>query len=140
MSTPLNPLAQFDDLMTEAEVCERYGNLLGERELRQARRNNAVGFVTGKKGMILYHPAWIAQYLERKVTLCQPRQLGSGNTADTGSAAPLAPTISTPAGGTSEQNEHVAEVLTRKFLPKPKTSLSPSPVALVATQVDHQTR
>jgi hypothetical protein len=27
----VNPLAQFEDLMSEADVCERYENLLGER-------------------------------------------------------------------------------------------------------------
>jgi hypothetical protein len=118
----INPLAPFDDLMTEAEVCERFGNLLSERELRHARRNNEVAFVTGKKGMILYRPAWIAQYLERKVTLCQPQQVGSGNTGITGSGASPIPIISTPAGGISAQSEHVVEVLTRKFLPKRETA------------------
>ena len=108
--------------MTEAEVCKRYGNLLSERELRNARRNNEVAFVTGKKGMILYRPAWIAQYLERKVTLCQPQQLGSGNMGITGSGASPIPIISTPAGGISAQSEHVVEVLTRKFLPKRETA------------------
>jgi hypothetical protein len=135
----INPLAGFDDLMTEAEVCECYASLLSERELRQARRKGEVAFVTGKKGMIHYRPAALAQYLERKVTKCQPQQLGSGNTADTGSAAPLAPTISMSAGGTSEQNERVVEVLTRKFSPRPKTSSSLSLAALAVTQVDRQT-
>jgi hypothetical protein len=118
----INPLAGFDDLLTEAEVCERYVNLLGERELRNARRNNEVAFLTGKKGMILYRPAWIAQYLERKVTLCQPQQVGSGNMGITGSGASPTPIISTPAGGISAQSEHVVEVLTRKFLPKRETA------------------
>jgi hypothetical protein len=118
----VNPLAQFEDLMSEADVCERYENLLGERELRNARRNNAVAYVTGKKGMILYRPAWIAEYLKRKVTLCQPQQVGSGNTGITGSGASPTLTISTPAGGISAQSEHVVEVLTRKFLPKRETA------------------
>jgi hypothetical protein len=117
-----HPLARFDDLMTEAEVCKRYGNLLSERELRQARRNNAIAFVTGKKGMIQYRPVWIAQYLDRKVTLCQPQQVGSGNTGITGSGTSPTPIISTPAGGISAQSEHVVEVLTRKFLPKRETA------------------
>ena len=118
----VHPLAGFDELMTEAEVCKRYGNLLSERELRNARRNNEVAFVTGKKGMILYRPAWIAQYLERKVTLCQPQQPGSGNMGITGSGASPIPIISMPAGGISAQSEHVVEVLTRKFLPKRETA------------------
>jgi hypothetical protein len=118
----INPLAQFDELMTEAAVCKRYANLLSERELRQARRNNLIHFVTGKKGMIHYRPAWIAQYLERKVTLCQPQRVGSGNTVITGLGASPTPIISTPAGGISAQSEHVVEVLTRKFLPKRETA------------------
>jgi hypothetical protein len=118
----INPLARFDDLLTETEVCERYVNLLSERELRQARRNKSIDYVTGKKGMIHYRPAVIAQYLERKVTKCQPQQVGSGNTGITGSAASPIPIISTPAGGISAQSEHVVEVLTRKFLPKRETA------------------
>ena len=114
----ISPLAQFDDLMTEAEVCERYANLLSERELRKARANNAIAFVTGKKGMILYRPAWIAEYLKRKVTLCQLQQGVSGNTGIIGSSASAIPIISTPAGGISTENEHVVEVLTRKYSPK----------------------
>ena len=116
------PLAEFDDLMTEAEVCKRYANLLSERELRQARRNNEIAYVTGKKGMILYPPAALRQYLERKVTLCQPQQVGSGNTGTTGSAAPPIPITSTPVGGTSAQSEHVVEALKRKYLPRRETA------------------
>ena len=74
----INPLARFDDLITEAEICKRYVHLLSERELRQARRNKSIDHVTGKKGMIQYRPVWIAQYLDRKVTKCQPQQVGSG--------------------------------------------------------------
>jgi hypothetical protein len=118
----VHPLARFDDLMTEAEVCKRYVNLLSERELRQARHNKSIDYVTGKKGMIHYRPAAIAQYLERKVTKCQPQQVGSGNTGTTGSGVSPTPIISTPAGGISEQSEHVVEVLTRKFLPKRETA------------------
>jgi hypothetical protein len=118
----INPLARFDDLITEAEICKRYVHLLSERELRQARRNKSIDHVTGKKGMIQYRPVWIAQYLDRKVTKCQPQQVGSGNTGITGSGASPTPIISTPAGGISAQSEHVVEVLTRKFLPKRETA------------------
>jgi hypothetical protein len=114
----ISPLAPFDDLMTEAEVCDRYANLLSERELRNARRNNEIAYVTGKKGMILYPPAEVAEYLKQKVTPCQRQQVGSGNTGITGSRASPIQIISTPAGGISAENEHVAAVLTRKFSPK----------------------
>jgi hypothetical protein len=115
MSEAVSPLAAFDDLMTEAEVCERYAHLIGQRELRQARFDGSIEFFTGKKGMILYRPACVAEYLERKVTRCHRPRNGSGNTATTGSGPLPTPTTSMPVGGTSEQNEHVAEVLTRKF-------------------------
>src|SRR5450759_2516033 len=107
----ISPLAHFDDLMTETEVCERYVHLLGQRELRQARCDGSIEFFTGKKGMILYRPAWVAGYLERKVTPCHRPRDGSGNMGTTGSEASQIPIISTLAGGTSEQNERVAEVL-----------------------------
>jgi hypothetical protein len=113
-----NPLAPFDDLLTEEQVCEKYRHLLSERELRTARQAGEIAFVTGKKGTVLYRPAWVAKYLDRKVTPCRPPQADSGSTAATGSAAPPVLTTSTPAGGLSEQNEHVAEALRRKFSPK----------------------
>jgi hypothetical protein len=54
------PLACFDDLMTEDEICRAYPHLLGARELRAARRDSKIAFVTGKKGAVLYRPDWIA--------------------------------------------------------------------------------
>ncbi|WP_338692044.1 hypothetical protein V5279_38015 [Bradyrhizobium sp. 26S5] len=116
-----SPLAPFDELLTEIEVCERYSHLLGERELREARRDRQIAFVTGKKGAILYRPAWVADYLNRKITPCQPLHSGSGNTETIGSTASLGPITSTHIGGTVEQDELVAEVLTRKYLPKLKS-------------------
>lgn len=118
---PPSPLAQFDELVTETEVCERYSHLLGERELREARRNKKIEFYTGKRGAILYRPEWVAEYLNRKITPCQPPQSGSGNTGTIGSTGSRAPTIFTHTGGTVEQDELVAEVLTRKYLPKLKS-------------------
>lgn len=114
------PLAEFDDLMSEAKVCERYAHLVSERELRKARINSTIAFVTGKKGMILYRPEWIAEYLKHKVTPCRQAQ-SFGSTADTGSGASLAPSISTPCGGTSGDDEQVAAALTLKFSPKLRT-------------------
>ena len=117
----MSALASFDELITESEVCRKYSHLLSERELRLARQHKQISFVTGKKGMILYHPVGIAEYLERKVTpSCQQLQhhVVSGSTANIGSSALPTAITSMPAGGTSEQNEHVAAVLTRKFLAK----------------------
>ena len=115
------PLVAFDDLLTEQEVLKRYSHLLSEQELRKARRNGEITFVTGKKGQISYRPNWIADYLKRKITPCRPPLNASGNTETIGSAARLAPTTSMPVGGTSEQEGHVAEHLRRKFLPKLKS-------------------
>lgn len=115
-----NPLAQFDDLLTEAEVCKRYSRLLGLRELRDARQQGLIAFMNGKKSQPLYWPAWIADYLQQKVTPCQRQQSGFGNTEITGSAALPGPSTCTPAGGTSESDERVAEVLTQKFSRKLK--------------------
>ena len=115
-----SPLAALDELLTEQQVCEQYKLLLSDRELREARRRGEITFVTGKKGQISYHPDWLADYLKRKITTCH--RPSAGNTEATGSAAPPAPTASMPVGGTSEQDARVAEVLTRKFLPKLKTA------------------
>lgn len=113
-------LACFDDLMTEKQVCQTYHQLLGRSELRKARSCRAIQFVSGKKGVKLYRPIWIAEYFKGKVTECQPQQRDSGNMADTGSAPSPAPTTSTPIGTTSEQDERTAEVLRQKFSRKRK--------------------
>lgn len=90
-----NPLAEFDELLTEQEVCKRNPQLLSDRELREARRNNEIAFVTGKQGQISYRPSWVAEYLHRKITPCQRPLDASGNTETIGSAVSLAPTTST---------------------------------------------
>jgi hypothetical protein len=80
-----SPLAEFDDLLTEEEVCERFSHLLSDRELREARRKNEIAYVTGKQGRICYRPTWVADYLTRKITPCH-RPLASGTTEIIGSA------------------------------------------------------
>jgi hypothetical protein len=117
-----SPLAVFDELLTEAEVCERFVHLLSDRELREARRKNVIQFITGKKGQISYHPDWIADYLKRKITTCLRPRDESGSTGVTGSAGSLVPITSMAVGGTNEHDAHAAEVLTRKFLPKLKSA------------------
>jgi hypothetical protein len=117
-----SPLALFDDMLTEEQVCERYSRLLSSKELREARRKGEITFVKGKKGQISYHPAWVVSYLNRKITRCHRPQDDSGNMGGIGSAASLAPTTFTPAGGTNDQHARVAEALKRKFLPKPKSA------------------
>ena len=116
------PLAAFDELLTEQVACERFSHLLSDQELREARRKGKIKFITGKKGQILYRPRWLADYMNGKITPCDPPLHASGNTETIGSAVSLAPTISMPAGGTSEQDGHVAEHLRRKFLPKLKSA------------------
>ena len=120
MSVKASSLAAFDDMLTEQQVCERYKHLVSDRELREARRKGEISFVTGKKGQISYHPDWITDYFNRKITPCHRQP--AGNTGVIGSAVSLAPTISMPVGGTNEQDARVAEVLTRKFLPKLKSA------------------
>jgi len=115
------PLAPFNDLLTEQEACERFSHLLSDRELREARRKGKIKFITGKKGQILYRPRWLADYMNGKITQCDPALHASGNTETIGSAVSLAPTISMPVGGTSEQERRAAEVLQQKFLPKLRT-------------------
>jgi hypothetical protein len=122
MSVKACPLIPFDERLTEREVCERFSDLLSERELREARRKRQIPFITGKKGQISYRRDWIAEYLNGKITPCHPPLDVSGNTETIGSAVSLAPTTSMPVGGTSEQDGHVAEHLRRKFLPKLKSA------------------
>jgi len=116
------PLAAFDELLTEQVACERFSHLLSDRELREARRKGKIKFITGKKGQILYRRRWLADYMHGKITLCRPPLDVSGNTETIGSAVSLAPTISMPVGGTSEQERRAAEVLQQKFLPKLRTA------------------
>jgi len=116
------PLAAFDELLTEQVACERFSHLLSDRELREARRKGKIKFITGKKGQILYRPRWLADYMNGKITQCDPALHASGNTETIGSAVSLAPTISMPVGGTSEQERRAAEVLQQKFLPKLRTA------------------
>lgn len=116
-------LARYDDLMTEAEVCRRYPHLLSEKELRGARQRKEISFVSGKRGMALYHPDDVAAYLQGKESPCR-RDCGS--MADIGSAERTTPISSMPTGTTSEQDQHVAALLARKYSPKRKGDSSPS--------------
>ena len=118
-----NALARYDDLITEAEVCRRYHHLLSEKELRGARQREEIAFVSGKRGMVLYHPDDVAAYLQRKESPCRR---DCGNTADTGSDERTTPTSSTPTGTTSDQDQRVAALLARKYSPKRKNNSSPS--------------
>jgi hypothetical protein len=121
MTTPApGNLAWFKELMTEAEVCDRFPNLISEAELLIARRNGQIKFTKGKKGVILYHPDDFATYLQRKVTQCPQRQ-DSGSTMSIGSLASRIPISSTPAGTTSERDALVAEHLAQKFSARRKS-------------------
>lgn len=114
-------LARFDELITEAEVCRRYKDLVSERELRLARQNGEIAFVNGKRGAISYHPDAVAKYLERKE---QPCRQDCGSMAATGLVEPTTPTSSTRIGTISEQDRLVAERLGQKYSPKRKKNSS----------------
>lgn len=121
---PARPtLAHFDALLSETEACRRYPLLLSPGELRKARQKAEIAWTAGKKGAVLYHPDDLAIYMSRKargVKAC-PTQQGSGNTEDTGSAAPPVRIGSTPTGMTPEDERHVADLLAQKFSRKRKT-------------------
>ena len=114
-------VSYFCELIKEEEVLKRFGDLVGAKELRDARRDQRIVFTKGKKGMVLYHPSDISDFLERKVSQCQQQRHDFGNTAAIGSAELPVPNIYTPVGGTSEQDERAAAALTRKFSPKLKS-------------------
>lgn len=129
-------LSRFDALLSEDEVCRRFSALVGARELRKARQNGEIAFVSGKKGAVFYHPEAVAAYLSRKETVCQN---DFGNTGDTGLRAPTARRGSMPTGTTSESETLVADHLARKYSKKPETSSSPSSARRTRTGADRPT-
>ena len=116
-------LDRFEEMLTEAEVCRRFPHLVSERELRTARQRGGIPFISGKKGVVLYHPDAVAEYFERKESLCRN---GYGNMGATGSVAPTIPQGSMPTGMTGEQAQLVAGHLAQKYSSKRKTSSSHS--------------
>lgn len=122
MNAPANPLATFDQLVTEAEACKRYPLLLSLRELRKARQNAEIAWTEGKKGVVLYHPGDLAEYLSSKSHRVSQCQIGSGNTVGIGSPAPTAPKRSTRTGTTTEDAQRVAERLAQKYSTRQKSA------------------
>lgn len=118
----MNPLAPFDQLITESEACSRYSRLISPRELRKARLSGQIAWTAGKKGVVLYHPDDLAAYLSSKVHGVRRCQAGYGNMADTGSPArtELEPSMHT--GTTSELETLVADHLARKYSKRPSKS------------------
>lgn len=116
-------LSHFDELLTEDEVCRRFAALVGPRELRKARQNGEIAFVSGKKGALLYHPDALAEYLLRKESKCLK---SSGNTGDIGLGALTAPPSSTHIGMTPEHEKLLVGHLERKFSKKPASGSSRS--------------
>ena len=117
-----NPvLKHFEELLSESDVCKRFSALLGVRELRRARQNGEIDYVSGKKGAVLYHPSAVAAYLSNKEVKCQN---GSGNMVNTGLEQRAIPITSMPSGTTSESERLLADHLARKFSAKRKTNSS----------------
>jgi hypothetical protein len=58
------------DLISEDVVMERYGNLFGKRELKQARNDGLIGYFELKTG-IFYTDADLMAYLQRNRRECQ---------------------------------------------------------------------
>lgn len=61
-------LGRYAEMMTEAEVCrdDRLRHFISQAELRKARRDGAISFLQGKRGIHLYHPDDLAAYLRQK--------------------------------------------------------------------------
>jgi hypothetical protein len=134
----LPALARYTEMMTEKEVCDdpRLGHLLSAAELRRARAAGAIEFLAGKRGVTLYHPDAIAEYLKRKERPCRN---GSGNTGDTGFAESATLRSSTPAGTTPPEDAKLAEHLARKYSTKPRTGSSNSSAPPVPREAGHRT-
>jgi hypothetical protein len=117
-------LARYSQMMTETEVCrdERLRHVISLAELRSARRQGAIAFLQGKRGVHLYHPDDLADYLSRKEKpACQT---DSGNIVATGSGISGTPRCSMPAGTTNGDDAKLADHLARKYLPKARTGSS----------------
>lgn len=120
--------ARLEDLLSEHEVYDRYGKLLAERELREARKNREIGWYDLRKGPH-YTPAQIMDYLKlRECQPCQPNQPldadkpvpgpqangkrnGSSRSGLSGSDAKPTATISSIAGMTTTLEERAARRL-----------------------------
>lgn len=114
-------LADFDALLTEQQVCERYPLLVGPRELRKARQSGTIPFTPGKKGVVLYHPEDLVAYFSSKAKKCgNSSSPSSSNMGDTGSPEPTAPLSSTHTGMSEEAELLLENHLEQKYSRKPK--------------------
>jgi hypothetical protein len=107
MSDDQKPLRRYDEFLTEQQVCERYGLFVGQRELRKARQNGEIAFVSGKRGVPLYHPDDLAAYFHRKEIKAVSSRRSPTN-------------VIGPSGMTEEAARLLEDRFERKFLKKRK--------------------
>lgn len=107
MSDDKRPLRQYDEMLTEQQVCERFKLLVSPRELRKARQNGEIAYLPGKKGVPLYHPDDLADYLSRKEIKAVPLRRSPTN-------------VTGPSGMTEEAERLLDAHLRQKYSKKPK--------------------
>jgi hypothetical protein len=107
------------DLLSEKDVMDRFGHLLTERELREARQAGTIGYYDLRKG-IFYTPQQVMGYLARsEKTPCRNAKLdperdaplASFKSETTGSGKRPAASISSITGMTPKLEERAAEQL-----------------------------
>jgi len=111
-----------DDLMHEDEVYQKYGRLLADRELREARKNGLIGWFDLRKGPH-YTAEQVMEYLRtREKKPCQQarplvepvpngKRSASSSSTNIGSGERKAPTSSSIIGMTPRLEELAAERL-----------------------------
>jgi hypothetical protein len=111
--------SNVDDLLSEKEVYDRYGKLLADRELREARQNQEIEWFDLRKGPH-YTKKDLMAYLERrkigtwqndKIDPAKESPTGSSKSAASGSAKRPAATISSITGMTRQLEERAARQL-----------------------------
>lgn len=96
---PMNP----DDLIHEKDVYERWGHLLADRELSEARKNGQIAFFNLRKG-VHYTTADVMEYLKtRRVPACRATNepLDPSRPAPTDTGTPPSASSSTGRNGSS---------------------------------------
>jgi hypothetical protein len=111
---------KLEDLLSEKDVYDRYGKLLADRELREARKNGEIGWFDLRKGPH-YTAEQVMNYLKLKEQLpCQApgssaeaseRLSASSKSVPTGSDTRPRATTSSIIGMTKKLEERAAKAL-----------------------------
>jgi hypothetical protein len=110
---------RLEDLLSEKEVYEKYGRLLADRELREARQRGLISWFDLRKGPHYTADQIMAYFKRRERQICEQESLtrapesgsASSRSATIGWAMRPGATTSSTTGMTPELEERAARLL-----------------------------